>query len=122
VRYLAETVSLPPTLASHFTVRQLRVLCIIDDECRVHGTCSLHLDAIAAGAGVCRSTVRNALREARRLGLITLQERRRLCQPSLTNIVRIVSSEWKLWLEREEQRGMNIEERRWPVEAALVEL
>jgi hypothetical protein len=120
MRYLSGPVSLPPALDSRFTLRQLRVLRIIDHECRVHGECSLHLDVIAARAGVCRSTVRNTLREARKLGLITLQERRRLCQPSLTNIVRIVSSEWKLRLEREEQRGMNIE-KAWPGDAALVE-
>jgi hypothetical protein len=105
MRYLAGAISLPPALASRFTVGNSRVLRIVGDECRANGTCSLHLDAIAARAGVCRSTVRNALREARRLGLITLQERRRFGEPSLTNIVRIVSSEWKLWLRSVENSG-----------------
>ena len=36
---------------------------------------------------------------------ITLQERRRFGEPSLTNIVRIVSSEWKLWLRSVENSG-----------------
>jgi len=80
---------------------ELAVLCIIGDECRTHGTCCLHIDAMAARAGVCRSTAQNALCEARRLGLITRQERRRRGQPSLTNIVRIViSAEWRIWLDR----------------------
>jgi hypothetical protein len=79
---------------------ELAVLCIIGDECRTHGTCCLHIDAMAARAGVCRSTAQNALCEARRLGLITRQERRRRGQPSLTNIVRIVSAEWRTWLDR----------------------
>ena len=35
---------------------ELAVLCIIGDECRTHGTCCLHIDAMAARAGVCRST------------------------------------------------------------------
>lgn len=112
--------SLPPTLASHFTVGHLSALRIVGDECRAHGTRSLHLDAIAARAGVCRSTVRNALRGTRRLDLITLQERRPLGQPSLTNIVRIVSSEWMLWLDRGERFRMDIEER-WRVAAASIE-
>jgi hypothetical protein len=106
MRYLAGAISLPPALASRFTVGNSRVLRIVGDECRANGTCSLHLDAIAARAGVCRSTVRNALREARRLGLITLQERRRIGQPSLTNVVRIASSEWKLWLRSAEGSGL----------------
>ena len=89
MRHLVGTVSLPQALASRFTARQLKVVLIVNDECRMHGRCSLPLDAIAARAGVCRSTVQNTVREAQRLGLITLEERRPLCQPSLTNIVRI---------------------------------
>ena len=41
---------------------------------------------------------KNAIREARALGLITMEERRRRGQPSLTNIVRTISSEWLAWL------------------------
>jgi hypothetical protein len=37
---------------------------IVGDECRAHGCCTLHIDAIAARAGVHRTTVQNALREA----------------------------------------------------------
>jgi hypothetical protein len=90
----------PPALACKFTVGQLSVLRIIGDEVRAHGTCSLHVDAIAARAGVCRTTAQDAVREARRLGFLMRQERRRKGQPSLTNILRIVSAEWKLWLDR----------------------
>jgi hypothetical protein len=61
------------------------------------------------------------MREAQRLGLITLQERRRLCEPSLTNIVSIVPSEWELWPDCKEQGRMSMEEKRSLVEAALVE-
>jgi hypothetical protein len=65
---------------------------------RHHGVCALHIDAIAARAGTCRTTVKNALREARRLNLVTVQERRRRGQKSLTNLVRIVSPEWMTWI------------------------
>jgi hypothetical protein len=37
-------------------------------------------------------------REARRLNLVTVQERRRRGQKSLTNLVRIVSPEWTDWI------------------------
>ena len=48
-----------------------------------------------------RTTVQNALRQARRLGLITVEERRPPGRrKSLNNIVRIVSEEWLTWLRR----------------------
>ncbi len=57
------------------------------------------LDKIAALAGVSRSTTQNALREARRLGLVTVTERRRQGAKSLTNVVEIVLAEWAAWLK-----------------------
>jgi hypothetical protein len=56
------------------------------------------LSSRAARAGTCLTTVKNALREARRLNLVTVQERRRRGQKSLTNLVRIVSPEWMAWI------------------------
>jgi hypothetical protein len=41
-----------------------------------------------------RTTVQNAVRQARRIGLVTVQQRRRRGLPSLTNIIRIISAEW----------------------------
>jgi hypothetical protein len=82
---------------------------IVGDECRAHGCCTLHIDAIAARAGVHRTTVQNALREAQsregRPGIITVQERRRRGQRSLTNIIRIVSREWRDWLHKGPSRS-----------------
>jgi hypothetical protein len=46
--------------------------------------CELCLDKISALAGVSRSTTQNALHEARRLGLVTVTERRRRGAKSLT--------------------------------------
>jgi hypothetical protein len=97
-RHLAASGPLPPALASAFTTGELAALRIVGDETRTHGVCALHLDAIAARAGVCRTTAQNALREARRRGLVTVQERRRRGQPSATNIVRVISAEWRTWL------------------------
>ena len=82
---------------------------IVGDECRIHGDCRLNIDAIAARAGVHRTTVQNALREAQGRGdkpnstavpIISVQERRRRGQRSLTNIVRVISPEWLMWLRR----------------------
>jgi hypothetical protein len=103
-RRLVASGPLPPPLAARFTWGEIAVMRIVGDECRVHGCCTLHIDAIAARAGVHRTTVQNALREAQgregRLGIITVQERRRRGQRSLTNIIRIVSHEWRDWLHK----------------------
>jgi hypothetical protein len=44
--------------------------------------------------------VQEAIRLAKALGLLTVQERRRKGQKSLTNLVRVISQEWLTWLRR----------------------
>ena len=84
---------------------------IVGDECRAHGCCTLHIDAIAARAGVHRTTVQNALREAQGRGegpgspIISVQERRCRGHRSLTNIIRVVSREWRDWLHKGPSRS-----------------
>src|SRR5213079_2316262 len=91
---------MPPALACKFTVSELAVLRIIGDEVRQHGQCDRCVDEMAARAGVCRRMNQNALREAARLGLMTIEERRREGRRNLPNVVRIVSKEWTSWLAR----------------------
>jgi hypothetical protein len=87
------------------------VMRIIGDECRAHGCCTLHIDAIAARAGVHRTTVQNALREGQGRGpapntpIISVQERRRAGQRSLTNVIRVISREWRDWLHKGPSRS-----------------
>jgi hypothetical protein len=108
-RRLVASGPLPPPLAARFTWGEIAVMRIVGDECRAHGCCTLHIDAIAARAGVHRTTVQNALREAQSKkgcpGIITVQERRRRGQRSLTNIIRIVSREWLDWLHKGPSRS-----------------
>src|SRR6516165_6917117 len=110
-RRLVASGPLPPALAARFTWGEQAVMRIIGDECRAHGCCFLHIDAIAARAGVHRSTVQNALREAQGRGeapgspIISVQERRRTGQRSLTNIIRVVSREWRDWLHKGPSRS-----------------
>ncbi|HLM22461.1 MAG TPA: hypothetical protein VK390_13185, partial [Propionibacteriaceae bacterium] len=99
-RHLAASGPMPPALACKFTVSELAVLRIIGDEVRQHGHCDRCVDEIAARAGVCRRMVQNAIREAARLGLLTVEERRREGRRNLPNVVRIVSKEWTSWLTR----------------------
>jgi hypothetical protein len=99
-RHLAASGPMPPALACKFTVSELAVLRIVGDEVRQHGHCARCVDEIAARAGVCRSMVKNAIRTAARLGLLTVEERRREGHRNLPNVVRIVSKEWTSWLAR----------------------
>src|SRR4051794_22407405 len=99
-RHLAASGPMPPALACKFTVSELAVLRIVRDEVRLHGCCGRCVDEIAARAGVCRRMVQNAIREAARLGLLTIEERRREGRRNLPNVIRIVSKEWTSWLAR----------------------
>src|SRR3954449_9096405 len=99
-RHLAASGPMPPSMACKFTVSELAVLRIVGDEVRHHGHCARCVDEIAARAGVCRRMVQNALREAARLRLLTIEERRREGRRNLPNVVRIVAKEWMLWLTR----------------------
>src|SRR5881398_1744807 len=99
-RHLAASGPMPPALACKFTVSELAVLRIIGDEVRQHGCCDRCVDELAARAGVCRRMVQNAIREAARLGLLTVEERRREGRRNLPNIVRVISKEWTSWLAR----------------------
>jgi hypothetical protein len=71
----------------------LAVLRIVGDEVQAHGLCALHIDVIAARAGIGRPSVQNALREARDLGLVTVQEPGGEAWRS--TLVRVVSQEWQ---------------------------
>src|SRR3954466_2142003 len=99
-RHLAASGPMPPALACNFTVGELAVLRIVGDEVHQHGQCDRCVDELAARAGVCRRMVQAALREAARLGLLTVEERRREGRRNLPNVVRIVSKEWTSWLAR----------------------
>src|SRR4051795_3133380 len=99
-RQLAASGPMPPAQACKFTVSELAVLRIIGDEVRQHGLCERCVDELAARAGVCRRMVQNAIREAARLGLLTIEERRREGLRNLPNAIRTISKEWMSWLAR----------------------
>lgn len=106
-RRLAASGPMPPALAARFTVGELAVMRIVGDEHRSHPErgCSLCIDAIAARAGVSRTTAQNAIRQAVRLGMLERQERRRPGMVSLTNVLRVVDREWLAWLSRGPKGG-----------------
>jgi hypothetical protein len=89
---------LPPALASRFTLAEQAVLAVIAAENRKRGDCRLSNKEIADVAGVSITTVKNAMRAARELNLISIEERRLSAFRNAPNVVRIVSPEWRMWL------------------------
>src|SRR6202023_313873 len=80
-RTLGGSSALPDNLRHHYTEGQRAVLCPVALEVNRHGLCDWPIDKIAAVAGVGRTTVQNAMHEARRLGHVTITERpRRGCK------------------------------------------
>jgi hypothetical protein len=100
-RLLGGSGALPPGIRVRFTEGERAVLYVVGCEVKRQGICDWPIDKIAALAGVCRTTVQNALRWAERISLLTIQVREMGGgRKNLTNIVRIVSPEWKAWLAR----------------------
>src|SRR3954469_22277623 len=89
---------LPPALAARFTLAEQAALAVVAAEHRRRGDCRLTNKEIADVAGVSLTTVKNALRVARALGLISIEERRLTAFRNASNVVRIVSPEWRAWL------------------------
>jgi hypothetical protein len=92
--------ALPNTIRWHYTEGERAVLCVVAGEMQANGYCDLPLDAIAARAGVSRTTTQNALRQAAALNHVKVTRRPRLGAKSLPNVVEVVSLEWLLWIKR----------------------
>src|SRR5215213_5617807 len=89
---------LPPQLAARFTLAEQAVLAVVAAEHRKRGDCRLTNGELADVAGVSITTVKNAMRAARALSLISVEERRLTAFRNAANVVRIVSPEWRAWL------------------------
>jgi hypothetical protein len=98
-RHLAASGPMPPALAAKFTTGELAVLRIVADEVRDKGRCDRTYAELAARAGVGRTTARNAVRRAGRLGFLHIEERPRPGRKHLANVVQITSSEWRAWID-----------------------
>lgn len=99
-RELGGSGAFPGRIAGLFPTAQQAVLAIVAYEVKAKGSCALTVQEIADRAGVCRSTVHNALAEAKTQGLIKVQARRLSPVKNLANIVTIISPEWLAWLDR----------------------
>lgn len=95
---------MPPAIAARFTLAEQAVLSLVAAETCRRKDCRLSVGGMAAIAGVSETTVRNAIREAAKLGLLTVEERQITGWRNDTNIVRIISAEWTSWLRLTRKR------------------
>ena len=89
---------MPPALAAGFTQAENAALAVIIREVTTTGRCGLPMGAIAARAGVCTTSARNAVREARRRGILHVEERRVSYDRNLPNLITVASRELRLWM------------------------
>ncbi|MGU3662265.1 hypothetical protein [Methylobacterium fujisawaense] len=99
-RRWAASGALPVALAARFTIAEQAVLAVVAGEVVKHGRCDLYIAHIAALAGVSETSVRNALRQAKNLGLVAIEIRRVTTWRNASNVVTVVSAEWSSWLVR----------------------
>src|SRR3954454_10890440 len=104
-RRWAASGALPPALAARFTLAETAVLAVVAAEHQKHGRCTLVIEHIAALAGVGRTTVKNALREAQRQSLLRIEERRLSAWRNAPNVVTLTSPEWLSWLRLRTRGG-----------------
>jgi hypothetical protein len=91
-------------LDSQFTLAEAAVLAVIAEQIAAREACELPLERIAAVAGVCRTTVRNALRQAKALGILYVEERRQSAWRNFPHRITVVSPEWRAWLRLRSRR------------------
>ena len=106
-RQLAASGPLPPGLAVSFSVSHLAALRIVADEVARTGTCRLHVEEIAARAGISRRSVQYALRAAEAEGLLVAKERPRKGEPHMTNLIHVTKPEWAAWIQKGKRPGPN---------------
>ena len=85
-------------MAAGFTTAENAALAVIIREIVTTGSCRLAAAAIAGRAGVSTSSARNAVREARRRGILHVVERRIRYDRNEPNLITIASRELEVWV------------------------
>jgi 5-methylcytosine-specific restriction endonuclease McrA len=98
-RQFASTWPMPPVMAGRLTESQRAYARLIADEIAVRGVCDKTLDELAARGGMCRKTAKRAQQRLLELQWITVELRPVDGQKHKPNVIRIVSPEWKTWIE-----------------------
>lgn len=97
-RRVASGGMMPPPIASRFTISEAAALTVILERVAQDGRCELSVGQIAGRAGTCATIVKNAVREARKLGLIAVEARRVAYDRNRTNVITVASAELATWI------------------------
>ena len=89
---------MPPAILARFTLGEAAAMSVVLAEVATRGRCEMPIGAIAGRAGVCATIVKRALRQARAIGLVAIEERRLSYARSLPNVVTVVSVELASWV------------------------
>jgi hypothetical protein len=89
---------LPPAFRGELTQAQRAVLAVVGQEVKRGGECRLCVEAIAAKAGVCKSTAKAALRWAKAEGHILVERRKLGHRRNDSNVITILAKAWVAWL------------------------
>ena len=89
---------MPPSMAAGFTTAENAALAVIVREIATTGSCGLAAAAIAGKAGISTTSARNAVREARKRGILHVEERRVAYDRNRPNLITIASKELALWV------------------------
>ncbi len=92
--------AIPPQIRRLFNEAGAAVLAVLAYEHQSKGRCELHVEAIAAKAGVCVRTVQNTRKRAHELGLISFKDRPIPGRKSLTNVIQVIAADWLAHLAR----------------------
>jgi hypothetical protein len=91
---------MPPQVRVGYTECERAVLTVVAMEIKRQGLCDLSVGELAARAGVSVRTVQNAVAEGVLQGHISRGERPQQGRKNLTNVLRVTSKEWLVWIKR----------------------
>jgi hypothetical protein len=97
-RRLAATWPAPPAMLAKLTPCEAALCRILADEHHRHGRYELCHNEAAARVGCSRETIKRSMQTLKRFGWITVKHRPIEGRKHRTNIVRITSPEWLMWL------------------------
>ncbi len=95
---------LPFYLERDFTIGQLAVVRIVADDVFSKGRCTCTMLELADRAGVSLSWAKQAIRIAKTLGLLAIEERPQWRAKHKSNIITIISEDWLTWIKRAPRR------------------
>nr|WP_181377316.1 GntR family transcriptional regulator [Ochrobactrum sp. LM19] len=99
-RRLGGREALPAHLQELFTEGERAVLFVVAADHKQHGSCSSWIQQIADRAGVGKTTVRNAIRRAAALKIISVKHREQWRGKNLSNVLTIICRDWLFWMRR----------------------